>query len=72
VNSQPVPNDPWISATFDGNEREQLRHLAKLPLEKKIERLERPYKVSRALQESRLVTGGPKTVRGNGNREDLR
>jgi hypothetical protein len=72
VNSQHVPQDPWATATFDGNEREQLQRLAKLTFEQKIEWLEHAYKVSRTMQEYRATMGASQTVRGNGNLEDLR
>jgi hypothetical protein len=63
---------PWASATFEGNELEQLRRWAKIPFEKKLEWLEEAYKISKALQDSRLAQGGPATVRGNGQIENLR
>lgn len=72
MNPQHIPQDPWATATFDGNEREQLQRLAKLSFEKKIEWLEQAYRISHALQQSRQANGAFATVRGNGHIEDLR
>jgi hypothetical protein len=71
VTPERVPADPWATATFDGNEREQLQRLAKLTFEKKIEWLEQAYRISHALQQSRIALSASQTVRGNGNIEDL-
>lgn len=72
MSEQKAEPDPWAAATFEGNEREQLQRWAKLSFEGKIEWLEEAYRVSRALQESRLAQSGVGTIRGNGQLENLR
>ena len=53
----------WDAATFEGNEREQLHRMAKLPFAEKIRWLEEAQRLSVALQQarakSRPISEGP-------------
>jgi hypothetical protein len=53
--SKPQEDDAWAAASFEGNEREQLRRWAKIPFADKIRWLEEAQRVAEALERSRAT-----------------
>jgi hypothetical protein len=48
-------DDPWATATFEGNRREQLQRWAKIPFAEKIAGLEEMQRISQAFQKARMT-----------------
>jgi hypothetical protein len=53
-NNDPI-EDPWAVATFEGNEREQLRRWAKMTFTEKVRWLEEAHRLSMKFEATRLA-----------------